>query len=144
MSITFLCDIRLMTGSETLRLLSARECAILLLRLIELRNQDGTPTSRVRISELTLRRLWGRHRLDGDFVTEVQEWLFRGGWAIFFAGSTYAAIKTSAVMNWARLSSKRLFEDIGLDDLDFVEDRNFDFATHARLLRSEADIYDSD
>jgi len=114
------------------------------LRLIELRNQDGTPTSRVRISELTLRRLWGRHRLDGEFVADVQEWLFRGGWAIFFAGSTYAAIKTSAVLNWSRLSSKRLFEDIGLDDLDFVEDRNFDFATHARLLRSDADIYDSD
>ncbi|WP_156947053.1 hypothetical protein [Bradyrhizobium sp. WSM3983] len=77
-------------------------------------------------------------------MADVQEWLFRGGWAIFFAGSTYAAIKTSAVMNWARLSSKRLFEDIGLDDLDFVDDRNFDFAIHARLLRSDADIYDSD
>jgi hypothetical protein len=130
-----------MRGSETPRLLTAQECAIVLLRLIELRNQDGTPTSRVRISELTLRRLWGRHRLDRDFVEEVQEWLFRGGWAIFFAGSTYAAIKTSAVLNWSRISSKRLFDNLGTDDLTFGA---FDFASHARLLTSEVDIYDSD
>lgn len=126
------------------RLLTAQECAILLLRLIELRNQESTPTSRIRLSDLSLRRLWGRHRLDREFVEEVQEWLFRGGWTIFFAGSTYAAIKTSAVLNWSRLSSKRLFEEVGVDDLRFIQNGDFDFAKHARLLVSDTDIYDSD
>jgi hypothetical protein len=133
-----------MRAPLTPRLLTAQECAILLLRLIELRNHEGTPTSRVRLSDLTLRRLWGRHRLDREFVEEVQEWLFRGGWTIFFAGSTYAAIKTSAVLNWSRLSSKRLFEEVGTDDLRFIQNGDFDFARHTRLLTSEADIYDSD
>src|ERR1700744_1281638 len=94
-------------------LFNAQECAILLLRLIELRNQDSASTTRLRLSELTLRRLWGRHRLERDFIEEVEEWLYRGGWTLFFAGTTYAAIKTSAVLNWSRLSSKRLHEDLG-------------------------------
>lgn len=126
------------------RLLNAQECAILLLRLIELRNQDPASTTRVRLSELTLRRLWGRHRLDQDFVEEVQEWLFRGGWTLFFAGTTYAAIKTSAVLNWSRLSSNRLLGDIGVDDLRAVQDGGFDFAKHARLIAGDADTYESD
>ncbi len=126
------------------RLLNAQECAIVLLRLIELRSPDPGSTTRVRLSELTLRRLWGRHRLERDFVEEVQEWLFRGGWTLFFAGITYAAIRTSAVLNWSRLSSKRLLEDLGTDDLRLIQDGGFDFARHARLLTSDADIYDSD
>jgi hypothetical protein len=133
-----------MRKMEQSRLLSAQECAIVLLRLIELRNQDPASTTRVRLAELTLRRLWGRHRLDRDFVEEVQEWLFRGGWTLFFAGTTYAAIKTSAVLNWSRLSSNRLLEDLAADDLRTVQNGGFDFAKHARLLASNADICDSD
>lgn len=126
------------------QLLNAQECAIVLLRLIELRNQDPASTTRVRLSELTLRRLWGRHRLDRDFVDEVQEWLFRGGWTLFFAGTTYAAVRTSAVLNWTRLSSNRLAEDIGTDDLRDIQNSGFDFAKHARLLTSDADTYGND
>jgi hypothetical protein len=129
---------------EQARLLSPQECAILLLRLIELRNEDPAPPTRVRLSELTLRRLWGRHRLDGDFVEEVQEWLFRGGWTLFFAGTTYAAIRTSTVLNWSRLSSNRLLEDIGVDDLRSIQDGGFDFVKHARLIAGDANTYESD
>ena len=133
-----------MSKMEQPRLLSAQECAIVLLRLIELRNQDPASTTRVRLSELTLRRLWGRHRLDRDFVEEVQEWLFRGGWTLFFAGTTYAAIRTSAVLNWSRLSSNRLLDDLGTEDVRFIQNGGFDFAKHARLLASDADTCDSD
>jgi hypothetical protein len=133
-----------MRKMELPRLPNAQECGIVLLRLIELRNQDPGSTTRVRLSELTLRRLWGRHRLDRDFVEEVQEWLLRGGWTLFFAGTTYAAIKTSAVLNWSRLSSKRLLEDLGTDDVRIIQDGGFDFAKHARLLTSDADLYDGD
>jgi hypothetical protein len=133
-----------MVKVEQPRLLNAQECAIVLLRLIELRNQDPASTTRVRLSELTLRRLWGRHRLDRDFVEEVQEWLFRGGWTLFFAGTTYAAVRTSAVLNWSRLSSNRLAEDIGTDDLRDIHNSGFDFAKHARLLTSDADTCGND
>src|SRR4051812_1190704 len=126
------------------RILDARECAIVLLRLMELRKQDPGSTTRARLSELTLRRLWGRHRLDQGFVEEVQEWLFRGGWTLFFAGTTYAAIRTSAVLNWSRLSSNRLLEDLGIDDLQDIGNGGFDFAKHASLLVSEADAFDND
>jgi hypothetical protein len=126
------------------RLLSAQECAIVLLRLIELRNQDASATTRVRISELTLRRLWGRHHLDRDLLDEIREWLFRGGWTLFFAGTTYAAIKTSAVLNWSRLSSNRLLDDLGTEDVRFIQNGGFDFAQYSRLLAEDADTYGSD
>jgi hypothetical protein len=133
-----------MEHAERPQLLSAQECAIVLLRLIELRNQDAASTTRVRISELTLRRLWGRHRLDPDLLDEIQEWLFRGGWTLFFAGTTYAAIKTSAVLNWSRLSSNRLLDDLGTEDVRLIQNGGFDFTMHARLLATSADTYDSD
>jgi hypothetical protein len=133
-----------MKKMERPQLLSAQECAIVLLRLIELRNQDATSTTRVRLSELTLRRLWGRHRLERDFVDEVQEWLFRGGWTLFFAGTTYAAIRTSAVLNWSRLSSNRLLDDLGIEDVRLIQNEGFDFTRHARLLASDSDTFDND
>jgi hypothetical protein len=126
---TFLCYIGFMDALEPARLLSARECAILALRLIERRSENGNPPTRVRISELTLRRLWGRSRLDLDFVGEVQEWLWRGGWSLFFAQNTYAAIKTAAVQNWIRVSSKLIAEE-----LELVEQGKFNFSGHEHLL----------
>ncbi len=77
-------------------------------------------------------------------MDEVQEWLFRGGWTLFFAGTTYAAIRTSAVLNWSRLSSKRLLDDLGTEDVRHVQNGGFDFMKHAGLLASDSDIYDGD
>jgi hypothetical protein len=116
------------------RLPDAQECAIVLLRLIELRTQDPKlpPVSRVRLSELTLRRLWGRDRLSPELLEEVQEWLWRGGWSLLFARTTYAAVKTAAVLGWSRLSSKRMAAD-----LKQIRDGNFDYAQHLHLLQSD-------
>jgi hypothetical protein len=77
-------------------------------------------------------------------VDEVQEWLFRGGWTLFFAGTTYSAIRTSAVVNWSRLSSNRLLNDLGTDDVRLIQNGGFDFMRHARLLASDSDTHDSD
>lgn len=90
-----------------------RECAMLLLKLIEVKQQEtGKEVTRTRLSESTLRRLWCRGRLPADFVQEVQEWLLMAGWVLFFAGSTYALIRAHAVHAWMRISSKRLAEEI--------------------------------
>jgi hypothetical protein len=109
----------------SLQIPDARQSAMLLLLLIGTR--DGT--TRVRLSEMTLRRLWKRNRLKEDFLDEVGEWLARGGWALFFAKTTFAAVKTGVVANWPRLSSRRL--DDALSDM---EQGTFDFESHADLF----------
>ena len=120
------------------RLPSAQECAILLLHMIEVRGGEQ-PVNRVRLSELTLRRLWRRNRLGSEFLEEVQEWLSRGGWTLFFAQNTFAAIRTSAVQNWVRVSSKLI-----ADDLDLVERGEFDFQNYLHLISSDNSIANDD
>jgi hypothetical protein len=121
------------------RLPNAQECAILLLHLIEVRGGDSQPVNRVRLSELTLKRLWSRNRLSSEFLEEVQEWLSRGGWTLFFAQNTFAAIKTSAVQNWVRVSSKLI-----ADDLDLVERGELDFQKYLHLISSRTSIANDD
>jgi hypothetical protein len=101
-----------------------RECALLLLRLIENKEQErkGRMT-RMRLSDLTLKRLWDRARLTREFLAEVEEWLLAAGWALIFAGSTFAAVKVSSVENWPRISWKRIAEElasVSRDEYDFT------------------------
>jgi|SRR3954452_9976608 hypothetical protein len=118
-------------------LASAQECALVLLRLLEMRNEETSGVSRVRLSELTLRRLWGRNRISEELLAEIQEWLWRGGWSLFYAQTTYAAVRTSAVLSWTRLSSKRMAED-----LHKIQDGTFDFEPHFHLLTREESVED--
>jgi hypothetical protein len=114
-------------------LLTPRDSAILLLLLVRTKNEDnGKDLTRVRLAEITLKRLWGRHRLPAEFLREVEDWLFRAGWAFFYAGTTYAAVKTSAVEGWPRVSSKHLS-----DELEEVSKGKFDFDRHLGLLSDE-------
>ena len=140
-AITYLCDKCESMKQKPIwpRLPSAQECAILLLHLIEVRGGESQPVNRVRLSELTLRRLWSRTRLSSEFLEEVQEWLSRGGWTLFFAQNTFAAIKTSAVQNWVRVSSKLI-----ADDLDLVERGEFDFQKYLHLISNENGIANED
>jgi hypothetical protein len=108
----------------------ARESAILLLLLIDTREA----TTRVRLSEITLKRLWGRHRLTDEFLLDVTEWLFRGGWALFHAGTTFALVKMTVVANWPRLSSKRIAHTIKQ-----VQEGEFDFEKHTHLVANPND-----
>jgi hypothetical protein len=86
-----------------------RESALLLLWLIEEREQRRKEKmTRVRLAEMTLKDLWNRQHLTEQFLRDVQEWLLTAGWALIAAGSTFAAVRTSAVENWPRVSSKRL------------------------------------
>jgi hypothetical protein len=111
---------------------TAQECAVILLYLIQARGEGSQPVTRVRLSELTLKRLWSRNRLSSEFLEEVQEWLSHGGWSLFFAQNTFAAIKTSAVQNWVRVSSKLI-----ADDLDLIERGEFDFQKYLHLISNK-------
>jgi hypothetical protein len=76
-----------------------------------------------------LRRLWNRPRLTPEFLEKVSVWLAVAGWCFFNTGSTYAAIRMSAVKNWPRLGTKRI-----ASDLDQVSSGEFQFQDHEHLL----------
>jgi hypothetical protein len=76
-----------------------------------------------------LRRLWGRRRISSEFVEEVAEWLSGADFTLFFAGSTYALVRTSVVESWPRVTSERLSADMLK-----VAQGSFDFSTLERLL----------
>lgn len=122
---------------------TARECTLLFLRLIEAREtakgsntvtgRPRKPLARVRLAEITLKRLWNRERLSEQFLAEVEEWFLTEGWALVYAGDTFAAVRTDAVKNWPRVSSKRLEIEIKA-----VNSGAFDFSLLERLSRSIA------
>jgi hypothetical protein len=92
---------------------TARECALLLLRLIQAKEEDsGKALSRFRVAEISLKRIWGRHRITPDFVDDVNGWLLYAGRVVFYAGGSYGVILVSAVESWSRLASKRIAPEI--------------------------------
>jgi hypothetical protein len=105
----------------------AMECAILLLLLVK--PQERT---RTRLAEITLKRLWNRRRLRDEFVGEVQDWLFRAGWALFYAGTTFGMVKTKAVEGWPRVTSKDLRPQLAK-----VARGGFDFSRYYDLLSAD-------
>ena len=64
------------------------------------------------------------------FLLKVQEFLLKAGWALFWAGSSYAIIRISSVEGWQRISSKRIEED-----LRRIARGHFDFDEFEDLLR---------
>jgi hypothetical protein len=103
----------------------AMECAILLLLLV-----GPEERTRARLAEITLKRLWNRRRLRDEFLREVQDWLFRAGWALFYAGTTFGIVKTKAAEGWPRVTSKELgaeLEKVARGQFDFGRHYNFFF-----------------
>lgn len=110
----------------------AQECAILLLLLARSGENRSKEITRFRLSEITLKRLWHRSRITDEHLKDVQEWLLRAGWTIFFAAGLYAMMRVDVVENWIRLSSKRL-----ADELKQVTDGTFDYEKYAYLIASD-------
>ncbi len=120
-----------------------QQAALLTLMVVQVKDEErqkagGEPMSRFRISETTLKRLWLRKRLERDFMVEVEDWLLEAGWALFFAGSTYAMIKVASVEGWARLTSKQID-----NELEKVSRGKFDFEALRHLLMPELDEDDA-
>jgi hypothetical protein len=112
-----------------------RQCAMLVAHLLETkRTEVMVDLTRARLSELTVRRLFGRQIITPAFLLEVQEWLYRAGWVMFFAGTSYAVITVKVVEGWGLISSKRI-----ADDLDKVGKGQFHFdALEHLILRPES------
>ena len=62
-------------------------------------------------------------------MEEVAEWLSGADFTLFFAGTTYAVVRTRVVENWPRVTSKRLSKDL----LE-VAQGSYDFSKLERLL----------
>jgi hypothetical protein len=116
-----------------------REAALLVLHLLRTKERalltkvpkTERELTRARLTEITLRRLWSRTRISNEFLAEVQEYLLHAGWVLFWAGSSYAIIQVSSVEGWARISSKRINEDLAK-----VSNGKFDFELLEPLLIS--------
>jgi hypothetical protein len=112
-----------------------RECVLLFLSLVrERQDRRGKSTSRARLSEITLKRLWNREVLSRPFLDEVQEWFLTAGWTLIYAGSTYAAIKVDSILDWPRHSAKRL-----AGELNLVAQGIYDFAELEKRLLAAPD-----
>jgi hypothetical protein len=121
---------------------SPRESALLILRLMQAREQEvDRAVSRARISQSTLRSLCGRSQITNDLLLEIQEFLLAGGWCLFCVGPThYGLIKKKAVEGWARISSGRI-----RDELSAVSRGQYDFEPLEPLLMpQESDTGDTD
>ena len=117
---------------------SPSETALLLVLLAESKDKELSrekpnlkKITRFRVSEATLKRVGVRGRISSGFLEELQEWLLAAGWALIFAGTTYALIKVTAVEGWTRLASKRIAAE-----LEAVKKGKFDFASQQHLLSS--------
>jgi hypothetical protein len=119
------------TGRPAARhLVDGRQAAVLLLRRIQLRDDNrDNPTTRAQFTVPMLRRLWNRPRLSPEFLEDVSAWLAVAGWCFFNAGATYAAVRISAVKNWPRLGTGKM-----ADELDQVAKGDFPFEDHEHLL----------
>ena len=105
---------------------------MLIVHLLATKQQEvpgNREVTRARLSEITLRRLFMRRRISPEFLAEVQEWLFRAGWVLFFAGTTYAVVKMKTVDGWGRISSERI-----RGDLDKVDEGGFAYDALEYLL----------
>jgi predicted DNA-binding transcriptional regulator AlpA len=116
--------------AATRHIADSRQAAILILRRIELRDENRqNPTTRAQFTVPMLRRLWNRPRLSPEFLEDVSAWLAVAGWCFFNAGATYAAVRISAVKNWPRLGTGKMAAE-----LDQVARGNFPFEDHEHLL----------
>ena len=118
-----------------MKILSSRECALLLLRLLQSKDEERRKSgrrdlTRARISFLTLRKLWLRPNVHNpQFIEDVNTFLFAAGWALFLAGETCGVIRVEAVESWVRVSWNRIE-----DEIEAVKDGKFDFHRLEPLL----------
>lgn len=85
--------------------------------------------TRAQLADVTLKALWNRERLGDDFLDEVRDWLLSAGWALFYAGPVFGAVRIDAVRNWPSVAAKRIAPILAQ-----VNEGGFDFRKLEELL----------
>ena len=92
---------------------TAADAATLTVHLVQEFDREKTKTStRVRISQATLRAIANRVRLRGAFVDEWIDELDNVGWSAFPVGDHFGIIRTETTEGWVRIGSKRIRETL--------------------------------
>lgn len=111
-----------------------REAAIAILLLLKAREEEtGRTLNRARISQTTVRKVFGRAQVSIDFLEQLREVLLAAGLCFFCASAShYAVIKVAAVEGWPRISRKRIEADLAA-----ISRGQFEFDAHEELLLAE-------
>ena len=124
------------SDQPALHLADSRQAALLLLRLIELKDDArNKPMTRARLTPLMLKRLFNRRRLSPAFLQDLADWLLVAGWVLFDAGPTFAVVRVAAVENWPRVFTKPIRKELG-----DVAAGAYDFSAHEHLLWGKGTI----
>jgi hypothetical protein len=112
---------------------SAAEAAMLIALCAKRKETEaGKEFSRIRISEKAFERLTRRRRIDGRFVSDLNEALLDENLLLVFTGDALGLLKASAVKGWPRMTSDRLNEELRL-----LRRGTLDFDDIARELDGE-------
>jgi hypothetical protein len=74
--------------------------------------EKKTRLTRFRISSRTLRKIARRSHLRDVFLDEWADELDRRGWKVIWDGDNQGLIRRDAIDGWARLSSKRIADNL--------------------------------
>ncbi len=104
---------------------SAAEAAMLIALCLKRKETEaGKEFARVRVSEKAFERLTRRRRIDGRFVSDLNEALLDQNLLVILTGDAIGVLKASAVKGWPRMTSDRLngeLRNLRRGKLDFDE-----------------------
>jgi hypothetical protein len=120
---------------------SAAEAAMLIALCVKRKETEaGKEFARLRVSEKAFERLTRRRRIDGRFVSDLNEALRDQNLLVVLTGDAIGVLKASAVKGWPRMTSDRLN-----DELRQLRRGTLDFDDLARELDDEGiDVEEDD
>jgi hypothetical protein len=120
---------------------SAAEAAMLIALCVKRKETEaGKEFARLRVSEKAFERLTRRRRIDGRFVSDLNEALLDQNLLVVLTGDAIGVLKASAVKGWPRMTSDRLN-----DELRQLRRGTLDFDDLARELDDEGiDVEEDD
>jgi len=119
---------------------SAAEAAMLIALCVKRKESEaGKEFARLRVSEKAFERLTRRRRIDGRFVSDLNEALLDHNLLVVLTGDAIGVLKASAVKGWPRMTSDRLN-----DELRSLRRGTLDFDNLARELEDEGIEVDED
>ena len=74
--------------------------------------EAGKDFSRLRISEITLKKLTGRRRVDGRFLADLNEALWDHNLVLVLTDGAIGLLKASSIKGFPRMNSERVKQEL--------------------------------